>query len=93
MSPRRKCDHPPLSAFIAFKGKRGATVWRCSHCGKEDVWRDGWQYYGPLECVCGATGATAVVCSDACAAVYRPTDPSLALELAMLPPLRQRGER
>lgn len=82
---RQKCDHPPLSAFIAFKGKNGCTVWRCSNCGKEDVWRDGWQYYGPWECSCGGDGVQAVCCSDKCAEVYRPKDnPKLALELAGL---------
>jgi hypothetical protein len=80
---RRKCEHPPISDFVAFKGKRGATVWRCSHCGKEDVWRDGWQYYGPVECLgCGGSGARAVLCSDECVSNFKPSDPALRLELA-----------
>ena len=85
---RRRCQqpHPPLSAFIAFQGKGGARVWRCSHCGKEDVWRDGWQSYGPVECACGAQGTLAVVCSDACRDAYRPASPALAIEMAEAKP-------
>lgn len=80
----RKCTHPPLDAFIAYRSKGGSKVWRCSHCGKEDVWRDSWCYYGPLECRCGGPGVEAVMCSDACRAAFRPRDPRLALELAAL---------
>lgn len=83
------CDHPPMRTFIAFEGKGGARVWRCSHCGREDVWRDGWEFYGSYEClVCSAPRVLAVTCSDACRAAFTPTDPSLALELA-----RPRGFR
>ena len=78
-----QCKHPPMSAFIAFQGKNGAQVWRCSHCGKEDVWRDGWEYFGTLECrVCWKAGVEAVTCSDACRMAYKPSDPALALTLA-----------
>ena len=83
--PRKTCQHPPMSKFVAFQGKRGAKVWRCSHCGKEDVWRDGWEYFGTLECrVCSREGVEAVVCSDACRAAYKPSEPSLALAIAHL---------
>lgn len=79
----RKCNHPPLDTFIAFKSNGGSRVWRCSHCGREDVWRDGWQYFGPLECLgCGGVGARAVLCSDACRRAFKPPDPRLALEIA-----------
>lgn len=78
----RACAHPPLDSFIAFKGKQGARVWRCSHCGKEDVWRDGWTYYGAVECLnCSQTEVLAVVCSDACRDAFKPSDPALRLEL------------
>ena len=77
---RKTCQHPPMSDFIAFRGKGGAKVWRCSHCGKEDVWRDGWQYWGSIECrACWAPEVFAVMCSDACAKAYKPTHPVMAL--------------
>lgn len=79
---KRACNHPPLSHFQAFKSNAGRVVWRCSHCGKEDIWGDGWKYFGPIECRCGATGVRAVVCSDKCAADFKPSDPALALDLA-----------
>lgn len=78
----RRCNHPPMSSFIAFKGKNGATVWRCSHCGKEDVWRDGWEYFGSMECRCGNAGVYGVTCSDTCRAAWKPTDARTALEVA-----------
>lgn len=82
---RRVCQHPPLDTFIAFKGKGGARVWRCSHCAKEDVWRDGWEFFGRYECLaCGAPDVLVVTCSDACRAAYKPADPALALEIAAL---------
>lgn len=79
----RVCHHPPLDSFIAFRGKGGSRVWRCSHCGNEDVWRDSWAYFGPVECLsCQGSGVEAVTCSDKCRAEFRPSDPKLALEIA-----------
>lgn len=83
MRTRKACNHPPLSKFIAFKANSGSKVWRCSHCKKEDVWRDGWQYWGCIECrVCQSPGVHAVLCSDKCRDAYKPTDPVMALDLA-----------
>lgn len=80
---RTTCDHPPMATFIAFQGKQGARVWRCSVCGTEDVWRDSWGYYGSLEClVCGWAGMQAVFCSDACADAWKPSDAKIALAIA-----------
>ena len=78
------CTHPPLSAFIAFRGANGgACVWRCSHCGREDVWGIGWSAYAPVECLyCKGSGVEAVVCSDTCRDAFKPNDPVLALEIA-----------
>jgi len=79
----KTCKHPPMRTFIAFQGKNGAKVWRCSHCGKEDVWREGWNYFGSIECrICMTAGMEAVFCSDGCAKDFTPSDPRLALEMA-----------
>jgi hypothetical protein len=81
---RKKCQHPPLNTFIAFQGKAAGTrVWRCSHCGKEDVWRESWLQFGSIECpVCCREGVLAVLCSDACREAFKPSDPKLALLIA-----------
>ncbi len=78
--PTRTCAHPPRSSFIAFQGKNGATLWCCSHCGKEDVWRDGWEFFGAYECrCCWAPEIYAVLCSDVCRRAYQPKNPKVAL--------------
>ena len=79
----KTCQHPPITAFIAFQGKLGACVWRCSRCGKEDVWRDGWQFFGSYECrVCSMAAIFVVLCSDECWQKFKPTDPKVALDIA-----------
>lgn len=85
MGRRRKtCDHPPRSSFIAYQAKDGPTVWRCSVCGKEDVWRDPWSLYGTIEChVCFTGGLQGVFCSERCARNWKPSDPKVALKIAM----------
>jgi hypothetical protein len=48
--------------------KASAHEWICSGCGKVDVWRDSWQYFGALGCRrCGQEPVIDfVTCSDAC---------------------------
>ena len=47
------------------------------------LWRDGWTYYGAVECRnCWQAEVLAVVCSDACREAFKPSDPALRLELA-----------
>jgi hypothetical protein len=43
-------------------------VWRCSDCGAEDIWREGWRYFGTFECKkCGLPEVERVEC-PVCAA-------------------------
>ena len=43
-----------------------AGLWRCSTCGVEGTWTEGWGYRGSLECTqCGWAAIEAVFC-EAC---------------------------
>ena len=59
----KRCGHRPMREF-----KASAHEWICSGCGKVDVWRDSWQYFGALVCrKCKDEPAIEfVTCSEAC---------------------------
>lgn len=65
MRGRKVCRHRDQSTF-----RVGAHEWRCSACGRIDIWRAGWQYLGAVGCrTCQREPAIeAVTCSDACRA-------------------------
>lgn len=55
---------------VAFNEERGRWLWRCSGCGKQDFWGQGWTWFG---CWADRTRAHLqhvewVACSDECKA-------------------------
>lgn len=60
---RERCQH--LTATDHTTGERvgDRPVWRCSGCGVTSVWRDGWAYFGNIECRrCGEADIESVHC-------------------------------
>lgn len=43
----------------------GRLVWVCSFCGRKDVWRKGWEWFGAYECKkCSHHPIEKVACSS-----------------------------
>ena len=61
-------DHHGIRHFKASEHE-----WICSGCGKVDVWRDTWSYFGSMGCKkCHAEPAIEfVACSDECARKWK----------------------
>lgn len=80
MSMRLPKCHGSLGPVIVD----GIRIWKCSHCGKEQPWGEGWASYGPLSCSMGHEPCVQeVACSEACRKALRkshPKDPALASE-------------
>lgn len=61
----KHCRHK-TQANHGVRRDDGRFVWRCSICGAQDFWRDGWTYYGNLECRNCQTAKIDVVYCPAC---------------------------
>jgi DNA-directed RNA polymerase subunit RPC12/RpoP len=45
------CTHGIARDHMAvIADEEGRAVWRCSRCGAEGRWRQGWRYHGNVEC-------------------------------------------
>lgn len=67
--PRKACaKHHGIGHFSRLNKSGASRIWKCSVCGVESPWTDGWAYFGSLSCTwCGCEPAIEVVtCSDAC---------------------------
>lgn len=72
------CTHKTYQDFTTGRAAEGRLVWRCSHCGRTDVWGDGWSYHGNAECsTCWVASIDVVACSDACAKALASADSTL----------------
>lgn len=51
-------------------------LWKCSACGKRELWGDTWRWHGSLECAnCGHSVMSHVACSEACVERLASRDP------------------
>lgn len=64
------CTHgtaDDYSRMINIKCDIGGRVrvWKCSYCGEEGPWSDGYEYYGTIECrSCNMAGIDEVRCKN-----------------------------
>lgn len=96
------CTHKTYVDHTDGRTPDNRLVWRCSNCGKCDVWGETWSYHGNVECsACWVAVIDAVACSDVCAKalatadvtlrVVAPTKPAAATTGAPKRPPSNRG--
>jgi hypothetical protein len=57
------CKHKADNDHSRFEN--GVKIWKCSFCGTEGRWTDGWSYFGNMECKdCWAARIDDVSCSN-----------------------------
>lgn len=55
----------PCFAKEAVDHRAARGFWKCSYCGVEAPWSDGWSYFGMLECKkCGGQHIDEVRCEE-----------------------------
>jgi DNA-directed RNA polymerase subunit RPC12/RpoP len=69
--PRSGCGHKTLRDHsVATEDEdnwSAPRLWKCSACGKRDLWGDEWCWHGSLECPdCGHAVMNHVACSEIC---------------------------
>ena len=42
-------DFKPMESFTVGREANGRRIWKCSECGQQAAWGDGWAYYGSIE--------------------------------------------
>lgn len=82
------CSHKDLKDHSRLDGS--VRIWRCSFCGTEGRWSDGWSYWGNDECgVCWTARIDTVRCPN-CAGIENGAHPPFRnVHL----PVRERGGR
>ena len=72
------CTHKTYQDHTTGRTADGRLVWRCSHCGRCDVWGEGWSYHGNVECLtCWVASIDAMACSAACVEALASADVTL----------------
>jgi len=71
-----KCGHKTLKDHSRLS-KGTERLWRCTHCGREGPWADGWAYFGNIECLrCGYAQVDSVACPTCAPGQMAPGPPS-----------------
>lgn len=81
--PYSPCTHKTAADF------KVGSFWRCSACGTQGPWTEGWMYYGTVECRrCWEAAIEFVACSDTCAATFTVPRTPRATSTPKRPPRR-----